>query len=60
MKIAEISRNACEFYDNGVYLLFLYFVRSIYNLEGQGVKVEKIEQLMEDSLNMITDKYPPG
>ena len=43
MKIAEISRSACEFYDNGVFLLFLYFVRSIYNLEGQGIHVKKVE-----------------
>ena len=59
-KIAEISRNACDYYDNGVFLLFLYFTKAIRNLESKGKKVEQIEQLMEDSLNKITKKYPPG
>ena len=59
-KIAEISRNACDYYDNGVFLLFLYFTKAIKNLESKGEKIEKIEKLMEDSLNSITKKYPPG
>lgn len=28
MKMAKISRASCEYYDNGVYLLLVYFVKA--------------------------------
>ena len=59
-QIGNISREACNYYDNGVFLLFLYFVQSMQRLEKQGRKVEEIEGLMEEAINKISKKYPPG
>jgi hypothetical protein len=28
MEMAKISREACDYYDNGVFLLVVYFIRS--------------------------------
>lgn len=36
MRVAEISRDACNYHDSGVVLLFLYLVRACNNLEKQG------------------------
>jgi hypothetical protein len=47
MKIAAISRDACNYHDNGVVLLLIYLVRACKTLETSKISVEAIEQKMK-------------
>ena len=42
--IAKISRGACDYHDDGVFLLLIYLVRCAYNLEAKGRSVSEIEK----------------
>ena len=59
MKVAVISRDACNYYDNGVFVL-TYFVESSKRLQKAGKSSEEIEKLLNDALENIAKKYPPG
>ena len=59
-KVAQMSRAACDYHDNGVVLLFIYFVRACRNLEKSKESVEKIEQKLEETIQWISKEYPPG
>ena len=60
MKMAVISRDACNYYDNGVFVLLNYFVESSKRLQSRGKSSEEIEKLLNDALESIAKKYPPG
>jgi hypothetical protein len=47
MKIAAISRDACNYHDNGVVLLLIYLVRACKTLEASNISVKTIEGLMK-------------
>jgi hypothetical protein len=49
-KAAEISRFSCNYYDDGVVLLLIYFVRSCRNLEKKGKTAKKIEGKLKDAI----------
>ena len=59
-KVAQISRDACNYHDSGVVLLFIYFVRACRNLEKLKESVEQIEKKLEEAIQWISKKYPPG
>jgi hypothetical protein len=44
MKVAAISRDACNYHDNGVVLLLIYLVRACKTLEASKMKVKDIEE----------------
>jgi hypothetical protein len=46
MKVATISRDACNYHDNGVVLLLIYLVRACKMLEASRNSVQVIEQKM--------------
>jgi len=60
MKVAEISRAACNYHDNGVVILLIYLVRASKNLEDSNISVADIDKKMEKSIDKISQKYPPG
>ena len=47
MKVAEISRDACNYHDNGVVLLLIYLVRACKTLEASKNSVKTIEEKMK-------------
>jgi hypothetical protein len=47
MKVAEISRDACNYHDNGVVLLLIYLVRACKTLEASNNSVKTIEEKMK-------------
>jgi len=49
-KAAEISRFSCNYYDDGVVLLLIYFVRSCRNLEKKGRTPKEIEDKLKDAI----------
>ena len=59
-KVAQISREACNHHDSGVVLLFIYFVRACRNLEKSNESVKQIEEKLENTIEWISKKYPPG
>jgi hypothetical protein len=60
MKVAEISRNGCNYNDNGVVVLLTYLVNACLKQEHNGKSVEVIQKLMEQSINSISERYLPG
>jgi uncharacterized membrane protein YgaE (UPF0421/DUF939 family) len=42
MRVAHIAREACDHYDNGVFLLVIYFVKSWNCLEAKKQTVSEI------------------
>lgn len=54
MRVAEISRDACNYQDNGVVLLLIYFVRACKHLEDKGKTVAEIEKKMQEAMTMIS------
>ncbi len=58
--VGAISRDACNYYENGVYFLILYLKKSCSKLEDSKVSVEKIEEKLKKSISSISKKYPPG
>ena len=60
MKVAEISRDACNYHDNGVVLLLIYLVRACKTLEASNNSVETIEDKMKLAISSISKEYPPG
>ena len=59
-KVAQISRDACNYHDSGVVLLFIYFVRACRNLEQSKKSVKEIEMKLEETIQWISKEYPPG
>jgi hypothetical protein len=49
-KAAEISRFSCNYYDDGIVLLLIYFVRSCRNLEKKGKSAKEIEDKLKDAI----------
>jgi hypothetical protein len=47
MKVAEISRDACNYHDNGIVLLLIYLVRACKALEASSNSVKTIEEKMK-------------
>jgi hypothetical protein len=60
MTVAHIAREACDHYDNGVFLLVIYFVKSWNCLEAKKETVFEIESKMNAAIGEISKKYPPG
>lgn len=55
-----ISRKACDIYQNGFYILLVYLVRSCKCLEQKGKKVADIQSRVQQVIDFISKKYPPG
>ncbi len=60
MKVAAISRDACNYHDNGIVLLLIYLVRACKTLEASKMQVKDIEEKMIKAISSITEEYPPG
>jgi hypothetical protein len=60
MEVALISRDACNYYENGVYLLLVYLVTSCKKLENDKQPLKTIEEKMQKALDLVSAKYPPG
>lgn len=60
MKVALVSRDACNYYENGVFLLLVYFVTSCKKLENGKQSLKSIEEKMQRALDLVSAKYPPG
>ena len=58
--MADISRDASNYHDSGVVLLFIYFARACKKLEQDKILVSEIEQKMEQAIQWINSRYPPG
>jgi hypothetical protein len=59
--ISKIAREACEYYENGVYVLLVYFMESCRRLEESGKdSTSSIELRLKDSIDLIAYLYPPG
>ena len=53
-KAAEISRFSCNYYDDGIVLLLIYFVRSCRNLEKEGKSAKEIEARLKDAIEQVS------
>ena len=60
MKVAEISRDACNYHENGVVILLEYLFKACKKLENTKESVSSIEGKMNRAINKIYQKYPPG
>ena len=58
--MSQMSREACDYHDSGVVLLFIYFVRACRSLEKSKESVDRIEQKLEETIEWISKEYPPG
>ena len=57
--MAQISREACDFDDDGVYLLFVYLKESCTKL-AQSKSVKQVEELLQIAIKRLVQLYPPG
>lgn len=60
MTIAEISRDACSYYENGIFLLLVYFIKASEYFQKKGSTAEVIEEKISKAISQISFAYPPG
>lgn len=51
MLLAKLSKECCQFYENGIYVLLVYFVKSSQRLESQGEPIQKIEEMLRYAID---------
>lgn len=58
--ISKISRRACDYHEDGIYLILIYFTKSCQKLEANGEDLQKIEGKLKEAIERVSKQYPPG
>ncbi len=58
--ISKISRRACDYHEDGIYLILIYFTKSCRKLQGSGEDLQKIEGKLKEAIERVSKQYPPG
>ena len=58
--ISKISRRACDYHEDGIYLILVYFTKSCKKLQAKGEDLKTIEGKLKDAVEWVSKQYPPG